>query len=32
LFADYSVTVPSAPVVVSVEDNGVLELQIWLAR
>ena len=32
LFADYSVTAPSAPVVVSVEDNGVLELQIWLTR
>jgi len=26
------VTAPSAPVVVSVEDNGILEFQIWLAR
>ena len=32
LFADYSVTAPSAPVVVSVEDNGILEFQFWLAR
>lgn len=32
LFADYGVTAPSAPVVVSVEDNGILEFQIWLAR
>ncbi|MET0697177.1 MAG: hypothetical protein ABWZ58_07095 [Acidimicrobiia bacterium] len=32
LFADYSVTVPSAPVVVSVEDNGILEFQLWLSR
>ena len=32
LFADYGVTAPSAPVVVSVEDNGVLEFQLWLAR
>ena len=32
LFADYSVTAPSAPVVVSVEDNGILEFQLWLSR
>ncbi|HEY4606902.1 MAG TPA: YceI family protein [Acidimicrobiia bacterium] len=32
LFSDYEVTAPSAPVVVSVEDNGILELQIWLSR
>ena len=32
LFADYEVTAPSAPVVVSVEDNGVFEFQIWLSR
>jgi polyisoprenoid-binding protein YceI len=32
LFADYGVTAPSAPVVVSVEDNGILEFQLWLAR
>ncbi|MCU0270208.1 MAG: YceI family protein [Acidimicrobiales bacterium] len=29
-FADYGVEVPSAPVVVSVEDTGVLELQLLL--
>ena len=32
LFADYSVTAPSAPVVVSVEDNGIHEFQLWLSR
>jgi polyisoprenoid-binding protein YceI len=32
LFADHGVTAPSAPVVVSVEDNGILELQLWLSR
>jgi len=32
LFADYSVTAPSAPVVISVEDNGILEFQLWLSR
>ena len=32
LFADYSVTAPSAPVVLSVENNGILELQLWLSR
>ncbi len=32
LFADYGVTAPSAPVVVSVEDNGILEFQLWFAR
>ena len=31
-FAEYSVTAPSAPVVVSVEDHGILEFQIWLSR
>ena len=30
LFADYSVTVPRAPGVVSVEDNGILDFQLWL--
>ncbi len=29
-FADYGVTVPSAPVVLSVEDDGILEFQLWL--
>jgi hypothetical protein len=28
LFADYGVTAPSAPVVVSVENHGILEFQI----
>jgi len=32
LFADYSVTAPSAPVVLSVENNGILEFQLWLSR
>jgi len=32
LFDDYSVTAPSAPVVISVEDNGILEFQLWLSR
>lgn len=32
LFADYEVTAPSAPVVVSVEDNGIFEFQLWLSR
>jgi polyisoprenoid-binding protein YceI len=31
-FTDYGVTVPSAPVVLSVEDHGTLELQLWLSR
>jgi polyisoprenoid-binding protein YceI len=31
-FPDYAVTVPSAPVVLSVEDHGTLELQLWLSR
>ena len=29
-FADYGVSVPSAPIVVSAEDTGVLELQLFL--
>jgi polyisoprenoid-binding protein YceI len=32
LFDDYSVTAPSAPVVISVEDKGILEFQLWLSR
>ena len=32
VFADYGVTVPSAPVVLSVEDNGILELQLLFTR
>jgi polyisoprenoid-binding protein YceI len=31
-FADYSITPPSAGIVLSVEDRGVLELQLQLAR
>jgi len=32
VFADYGVTVPSAPIVVSVSDDGILELQLLLTR
>ncbi len=32
VFADYGVSVPSAPVVVSAEDHGVVELQLFLTR
>ena len=32
VFADYDVEVPSSQIVVSVEDEGVLEVQIWLSR
>lgn len=32
VFADYGITVPSAPVVLSVEDHGTLEIQLWLSR
>jgi len=32
VFSDYGVEVPSAPIVVSVEDRGVLELQVLLTR
>jgi polyisoprenoid-binding protein YceI len=31
-FADYGVPAPSAPIVISVEDHGILEFQVWLAR
>lgn len=31
-FADYGVTPPTAPVVLSVDDNGVVELQLLLTR
>lgn len=31
-FADYGVEVPSAPIVVSVEDSGTVELQMFLTR
>lgn len=32
VFADYGVEVPSAPVVLSAEDHGILEVQLVLAR
>ena len=32
VFSDYDVSVPAAPVVLSVEDNGIIELQLWMAR
>lgn len=31
-FADYGVEVPSAPIVLSVEDTGVVELQLWFSQ
>lgn len=31
-FADFGVSVPSAPIVLSAEDSGVVELQLFLAR
>jgi hypothetical protein len=31
VFADYGVSVPSAPVVLSAEDAGVLELQLFFS-
>lgn len=31
LFADYGVSTPTAPVVLSVEDHGILEFQVWLS-
>ena len=31
-FDDYGVPTPSAPIVVSVEDHGILEFQVWLSR
>ena len=32
VFADYGVEAPSAPIVVSVEDHGVVEIQLFLTR
>ena len=32
VFSDYSVTAPTAPIVVSVEDNGIMEFQLLFAR
>ena len=31
VFADYNVAIPTAPAVLSVEDNGIVEFQIWLS-
>jgi polyisoprenoid-binding protein YceI len=31
-FTDYGITAPSAPIVVSVEDNGIVELQLFFSR
>jgi len=30
VFADFDVTIPSAAIVLSVEDHGILEIQLWL--
>lgn len=32
VFSDYGVTAPTAPVVLSVDDHGVVEVQLWLTR
>ena len=32
VFSDYGVTAPTAPIVVSVEDNGIMEFQLILTR
>jgi polyisoprenoid-binding protein YceI len=32
VFADYGVSVPSAPIVVSAEDHGIIELQLYFRR
>lgn len=32
VFADYDVDTPSAPIVLSLEDQGVLEFQLWFSR
>lgn len=31
-FAVYDITAPTSPAVLSVEDNGVVEIQLWLSR
>jgi len=31
-FADYDVTTPTSPMVLSVEDHGTVEIQLWLSR
>ena len=32
LFADYNIAQPQSPILVSIEDNGVMELQLFLVR
>lgn len=32
VFADYDVTTPTSPAVLSVEDNGIVEIQLWLSQ
>ena len=32
LFADYEIAQPQSPILVSIEDNGVMELQLFLVR
>jgi hypothetical protein len=32
VFADYGVSVPSAPIVVSAEDHGVVEFQLFFTQ
>ena len=32
LFADYDIAQPQAPILVSIEDNGVMELQLFLEQ
>lgn len=32
LFADYDIAQPRAPILVSIEDNGVMELQLFLEQ
>ncbi|MCY4293234.1 MAG: YceI family protein, partial [Acidimicrobiaceae bacterium] len=32
VFSDYGVTAPTAPIVVSVEDHGIMEFQLFFAR
>ena len=32
VFADYDVTVPRVPIVLSAEDHGIVELQLFFTR
>jgi polyisoprenoid-binding protein YceI len=31
-FSDFGITTPTAPVVLSVQDHGIIEVQLWLSR